>query len=115
MKSELGVFDFKEEDELPELEAGKFLGKFKNPNNDDSPALKRELLECGAFHYFLVLYLVAEEIYNFFISFPPLCLVAQKTREHISYSILTPFFYVFLEINYRKNSQLSYGCLELRS
>ncbi|KAH9690386.1 putative ubiquitin-like-specific protease 2B [Citrus sinensis] len=40
MKSELGVFDFKEEDELPELEAGKFLGKFKNPNNDDSPALK---------------------------------------------------------------------------
>lgn len=50
MKSELGVFDFKEEDELPDLEAGKFLGKFKNPNNDDSPALKRELLECGAFH-----------------------------------------------------------------
>lgn len=46
MKNELGVFDFKEEDELPELEAGKFLGKFKNPNNDDSSALKCELLEC---------------------------------------------------------------------
>lgn len=46
MKNELEVFDFKEEDELPESEAGKFLGKFKNPNKDDSSALKCELLEC---------------------------------------------------------------------
>ncbi|KAG2698748.1 hypothetical protein I3760_07G163300 [Carya illinoinensis] len=43
------VFDFKEEDELPELEAGrKFLEKFKNPNLDDHAVLKYEFLECAA-------------------------------------------------------------------
>lgn len=70
MKNELEVFDFKEEDELPESEAGKFLGKFKNPNKDDSSALKCELLECGASDYFFLLYLVYREIYNFFINCP---------------------------------------------
>jgi hypothetical protein len=43
----LDVFDFKEEDELPELAAGKFLGKFKNSNLDDHAMLKYEFLECG--------------------------------------------------------------------
>ncbi|KAG2692516.1 hypothetical protein I3760_08G056800 [Carya illinoinensis] len=42
------VFDFKEEDELPELASGKFLGKFKNPNLDNHAMLKYEILECAA-------------------------------------------------------------------
>ncbi|XP_062163457.1 probable ubiquitin-like-specific protease 2B isoform X2 [Alnus glutinosa] len=42
----LEVFDFKEEDELPELAAGKFLGKFKNSNLDNHAILKYEFLEC---------------------------------------------------------------------
>ncbi|KAG6699185.1 hypothetical protein I3842_08G056500 [Carya illinoinensis] len=42
------VFDFKEEDELPELASGKFLGKFKNPNLDNDAMLKYEILECAA-------------------------------------------------------------------
>lgn len=43
----LDVFDFKEEDELPELTSGKFLGKFKNSNLDNHAMLKYEFLECG--------------------------------------------------------------------
>ncbi|KAJ4701455.1 putative Cysteine proteinases superfamily protein [Melia azedarach] len=46
MKDELDVFDFKNEDEQAEFEAGKFLEKFKNPNNDDSAVVKCKLLEC---------------------------------------------------------------------
>lgn len=42
------VFDFKEEDELPEVAAGrKFLEKFKDSNLDDHAVLKYEFLECG--------------------------------------------------------------------
>jgi hypothetical protein len=41
------VFDFKEEDELPELTSGKFLGKLKNSNLDNHAMLKYEFLECG--------------------------------------------------------------------
>ncbi|XP_041021366.1 probable ubiquitin-like-specific protease 2B isoform X4 [Juglans microcarpa x Juglans regia] len=41
------VFDFKEEDELPELASGKYLGKFKNPNLDNHAMLKYEFLECA--------------------------------------------------------------------
>lgn len=43
----LEVFDFKEEDELPELVAEKFLGKFKKSNLDNHAMLKYEFLECG--------------------------------------------------------------------
>lgn len=59
MKDELDVFDFKNEDEQAEFEAGKFLEKFKNPNNDDSAVVKCKLLECGTFYCFLLLCLVA--------------------------------------------------------
>ncbi|XP_039161677.1 probable ubiquitin-like-specific protease 2B isoform X5 [Eucalyptus grandis] len=50
MKSARGleVFDFKEEDELPELASGKYLGKFKSPRADDRSILKYKFLECVA-------------------------------------------------------------------
>lgn len=50
MKSARGleVFDFKEEDELPELDSGKYLGKFKSPRADDRSILKYKFLECVA-------------------------------------------------------------------
>ncbi|KAI6689227.1 hypothetical protein NL676_026055 [Syzygium grande] len=50
MKSSRGleVFDFKEEDELPELASGKYLGKFKSPGMDDHSILKYKFLECVA-------------------------------------------------------------------
>ncbi|KAF5462003.1 hypothetical protein F2P56_018050 [Juglans regia] len=41
------VFDFKEEDELPELASGKYLGKFKNPNLDNHAMLKYEFVDCA--------------------------------------------------------------------
>ncbi|GKV19870.1 hypothetical protein SLEP1_g30071 [Rubroshorea leprosula] len=44
MNHSLEVFDFKEEDELPESAADKLLSKFKNPNVDDSTVLKCEFL-----------------------------------------------------------------------
>lgn len=43
----LEVFDFKEEDELPEIAAGKYLGKFRNSSVDDHSGLKCKFLECG--------------------------------------------------------------------
>ncbi|KAG7029676.1 putative ubiquitin-like-specific protease 2B [Cucurbita argyrosperma subsp. argyrosperma] len=43
----LEVFDFTEEDELPELISEKRLSKFKNPNLDTNAVLKYEFLECG--------------------------------------------------------------------
>ncbi|XP_030528670.1 probable ubiquitin-like-specific protease 2B isoform X2 [Rhodamnia argentea] len=50
MKSSRGleVFDFKEEDELPERASGKYLGKFKTPRMDDHSILKYKFLECDA-------------------------------------------------------------------
>ncbi|XP_023546149.1 probable ubiquitin-like-specific protease 2B isoform X3 [Cucurbita pepo subsp. pepo] len=42
----LEVFDFTEEDELPELISEKRLSKFKNPNLDTNAVLKYEFLEC---------------------------------------------------------------------
>ncbi|KAF8024754.1 hypothetical protein BT93_F1813 [Corymbia citriodora subsp. variegata] len=50
MKSSRGleVFDFKKEDELPELASGKYLGKFKSPRADDRSILKYKFLECVA-------------------------------------------------------------------
>ncbi|GLT60609.1 hypothetical protein SLA2020_333670 [Shorea laevis] len=44
MNHGLEVFDFKEEDELPESAADKLLSKFKNPNVDDSAVLKCEFI-----------------------------------------------------------------------
>lgn len=41
------VFDFKEEDEISESAAHKYLSKLKNPNSDDTATLKYEFLECG--------------------------------------------------------------------
>lgn len=43
----LEVFDFTEEDELPELISEKRLSKFKNPNLESNAVLKYEFLECG--------------------------------------------------------------------
>ncbi|XP_038886796.1 probable ubiquitin-like-specific protease 2B [Benincasa hispida] len=43
----LEVFDFTEEDELPELISEKRLSKFKNPNVESNAVLKYEFLECG--------------------------------------------------------------------
>ncbi|KAL5847009.1 hypothetical protein ACOSQ3_010533 [Xanthoceras sorbifolium] len=48
MKNGLEVFDFGEEDELAEVAAGKCSAKFKNPNLDDSAALKYEFIQCVA-------------------------------------------------------------------
>ncbi|OMO57614.1 Peptidase C48, SUMO/Sentrin/Ubl1 [Corchorus olitorius] len=48
MKSGLDVFDFKEEDEITELAAEKYLTKRKNPNFDDNATLKYQFLECVA-------------------------------------------------------------------
>ncbi|KAF3971118.1 hypothetical protein CMV_005247 [Castanea mollissima] len=47
------VFDFKEEDELPDLASEKFLEKFKNSSGDHHSTLKDDFLECdteGANH-----------------------------------------------------------------
>lgn len=41
------VFDFKEEDELPDLASEKFLEKFKNSSGDHHSSLKDDFLECG--------------------------------------------------------------------
>uniref|UniRef100_A0A2N9FA67 Ubiquitin-like protease family profile domain-containing protein n=1 Tax=Fagus sylvatica TaxID=28930 RepID=A0A2N9FA67_FAGSY len=52
-RGSIDVFDFKEEDELPELAAGKFFGEFKNPDIDNDAIVKEDLLECvtqGANH-----------------------------------------------------------------
>ncbi len=46
-RGSIDVFDFKEEDELPELAAGKFFGEFKNPDIDNDAIVKEDLLECG--------------------------------------------------------------------
>ncbi|KAL0557811.1 hypothetical protein IC582_006362 [Cucumis melo] len=43
----LEVFDFTEEDELPELISEKHLTKFKNPNLESNAVFKYEFLECG--------------------------------------------------------------------
>ncbi|KAJ4832833.1 hypothetical protein Tsubulata_001914 [Turnera subulata] len=49
MKSGLDVYDFKEEDELAEAAAAKYLSKFKNPNpSGASNILKHQFLECVA-------------------------------------------------------------------
>jgi sentrin-specific protease 7 len=50
MKNGLDVFDFKEEDELPEKLDGQILEKFKYPknNNPDDHLLKYKVLECVA-------------------------------------------------------------------
>ncbi|CAL9214327.1 unnamed protein product [Arabidopsis halleri] len=42
MKKNMEVFDFNEEDELPEPAAGKLLEKFTNPSPCNSPALQRQ-------------------------------------------------------------------------
>ncbi|KAG7653697.1 Ulp1 protease family C-terminal catalytic domain [Arabidopsis suecica] len=42
MKKNMEVFDFKEEDELPEPAAGKLLEKFTNPSPCNSPVLQRQ-------------------------------------------------------------------------
>lgn len=47
MKNGLEVFDFKEEDEISELAADKYLSKLKNPNFDDAATLECQFLECG--------------------------------------------------------------------
>ncbi|XP_031736907.1 probable ubiquitin-like-specific protease 2B isoform X1 [Cucumis sativus] len=47
MKKGLDVFDFTEEDELPELISEKHLTKFKNPNLESNAVFKYEFLECG--------------------------------------------------------------------
>ncbi|MBA0823432.1 hypothetical protein Goarm_020164, partial [Gossypium armourianum] len=39
MKNGLEVFDFKEEDEISELAADKYLSKLKSPNFDDAATL----------------------------------------------------------------------------
>ncbi|OWM71333.1 probable ubiquitin-like-specific protease 2B isoform X1 [Punica granatum] len=44
----LEVFDFKEEDEVPEESARKLLGKFGKPRVDDHAGLKYKFLECVA-------------------------------------------------------------------
>ncbi|PPD89527.1 hypothetical protein GOBAR_DD13533 [Gossypium barbadense] len=48
MKNGLEVFDFKEEDEISELAADKYLSKLKSPNFDDAATLKCQFLECVA-------------------------------------------------------------------
>ncbi|TYI43169.1 hypothetical protein ES332_A01G150400v1 [Gossypium tomentosum] len=48
MKYGLEVFDFKEEDEISELAADKYLSKLKSPNFDDAATLKCQFLECVA-------------------------------------------------------------------
>ncbi|KAK6245762.1 Ulp1 protease family [Theobroma cacao] len=48
MKNGFEVFDFKEEDEISELAAEKYLNKLKNPNLDDPATLKYQFLECVA-------------------------------------------------------------------
>uniref|UniRef100_A0A2P2M0B5 Putative ubiquitin-like-specific protease 2B isoform X3 n=1 Tax=Rhizophora mucronata TaxID=61149 RepID=A0A2P2M0B5_RHIMU len=45
MKNGLEVFEFKEEDELPDLAAGKFLSKLKNPSTDGPAILKYEFVD----------------------------------------------------------------------
>lgn len=58
----LEVFDFTEEDELPELISEKHLTKFKNPNLESNAVFKYEFLECGTYsstlNYFLFVILV---------------------------------------------------------
>ncbi|XP_057974627.1 probable ubiquitin-like-specific protease 2B isoform X2 [Malania oleifera] len=44
----LDVFDFNEEDELPEIASRRVLGKFKNPSAESSPLMKYKLLEFAA-------------------------------------------------------------------
>ncbi|KAH7524745.1 probable ubiquitin-like-specific protease 2B isoform X2 [Ziziphus jujuba] len=44
----LEVFDFKEEDELTESVAGKYMDKFKSTGNDNHSGSKHEFLECDA-------------------------------------------------------------------
>ncbi|GMJ02521.1 hypothetical protein HRI_003921300 [Hibiscus trionum] len=48
MKNGFEVFDFKEEDEISELTADKYLCKLKNPNSDDPVTLECQFLECVA-------------------------------------------------------------------
>ncbi|KAM7253085.1 hypothetical protein ACFE04_025703 [Oxalis oulophora] len=53
MKDDFDVFDFKEEDKIPEKYAAEILKKFKNPilkddNHQRDPALKYQFLECGS-------------------------------------------------------------------
>jgi hypothetical protein len=81
------VFDFKEEDELPELTSGKFLGKLKNSNLDNHAMLKYEFLECGnvpsisVFFFFFFLSIPRNQmellilIFDFLIYFVKLCTV----------------------------------------
>ncbi|XP_022731497.1 probable ubiquitin-like-specific protease 2B isoform X2 [Durio zibethinus] len=45
MKNGLEVLDFKEESEISELAADKYLSKLKNPNMDDPATLKHQFLE----------------------------------------------------------------------
>lgn len=53
MKNGLEVFDFKEENEIAELAAGKVLGKFKNPSLDNPFISKYQFLECCTCSHFL--------------------------------------------------------------
>lgn len=46
----LEVFDFKAEDELPDLIAAKNKGRFKNSDLDSPSILKYKFLECGMFY-----------------------------------------------------------------
>ena len=62
MKKGLDVFDFTEEDELPELISEKHLTKFKNPNLESNAVFKYEFLECGMYYstlnYFILVILI---------------------------------------------------------
>lgn len=45
----LEVFDFKKEDEFPEIASGKYMGKFRNNIVDDHVGLKYDFLKYGEF------------------------------------------------------------------
>ncbi|XP_022731570.1 probable ubiquitin-like-specific protease 2B isoform X3 [Durio zibethinus] len=53
MKNGLEVLDFKEESEISELAADKYLSKLKNPNMDDPATLKHQFLEFVILLHFL--------------------------------------------------------------
>lgn len=70
MKNGFEVFDFKEEDEISELAAEKYLNKLKNPNLDDPATLKYQFLECGTFirkEKFLFILFIVFHFFNKFV------------------------------------------------